>query len=152
MVTLGTLKQRRGARHKVKRVGRGYGSGRGGHASTRGTKGQKSRKGASFHPGFEGGQMPLIRRLPKRGFRNIFRKEFQIINLEKLLDLSANTTVDAALLKKEKIISNTKTKVKILGKGKLKHPLVIKAHAFSASARKKIEEVGGKVEVLSGGN
>lgn len=152
MITLGTLKRRRSAKHRIKRVGRGYGSGHGGHEATRGIKGQKSRKGSSFHPSFEGGQMPLVRRVPKRGFINIFRREYQIVNVERLTDFPMKTIVDVALLKKENIIRSEGMKVKILGKGKLKDPLVVKAHAFSSSARKKIEEVGGKAEVLSGGN
>ncbi len=148
MISLGTLKRRRDARHKIKRVGRGYGSGHGGHESTRGSKGQRSRTGSNILASFEGGQMPLVRRLPKRGFVSHYTK-YQIVNLDKLVDLPASTVINSELLKKEKIISSEKGKIKILGKGTLKYPLVIQAHAFSASARKKIEEVGGKAEVLS---
>lgn len=148
MITLDTLTRRRDAKRKPKRIGRGSGSGLGGHSSTRGTKGQKSRKGANIHPSFEGGQMPLQRRLPKRGFTNPFREDFQIINIDRLVDFPKGTTVDAKILKEHNIISNAKKKVKVLGNGKLKQALIVKANGFSASARKKIESVGGKIEVL----
>jgi len=148
MITLGTLQRRRGAKHRVKRIGRGYGSGRGGHSSTRGTKGQRARKGANIHPGFEGGQMPLQRRLPKRGFTSIPRERAQIVNLDRLIDFPKGATVDAQVLKQHGIISKTQQKIKILGRGQLKHPLVIKADSFSASALQKIQEAGGKAEVL----
>ena len=152
MITLGTLQRRKDARYKPKRIGRGYGSGRGGHESTRGAKGQKARTGGGVRPGFEGGQMPLKRRLPKRGFNPLSKKEIQVVNLERLIDLPKGAIVDPALLKKHKLISSEEKKIKILGNGNLNHALTIKAHYFSASARKKIEEVGGKLEVLSGGN
>jgi len=148
MITLGTLQRRRGEKHRVKRIGRGYGSGRGGHSSTRGTKGQRARKGANIHPGFEGGQMPLQRRLPKRGFTSIPRERAQIVNLDRLIDFPKGATVDAQVLKQHGIISKTQQKIKILGRGQLKHPLVIKADSFSASALQKIQEAGGKAEVL----
>ncbi len=152
MITLGTLERRRHANRNIKRLGRGAGSGHGGHTSTRGHKGQKSRTGGSIHPAFEGGQMPLHRRLPKRGFVSFTKEDIQIVNLERLVDLSKGAVVDPGLLKKEGLISSERKKVKILGKGKLKHPLTIKAHFFSQDARKKIEDVGGKVEVIGGGN
>ena len=156
MITLGTLERRRDANRNIKRLGRGAGSGHGGHTSTRGHKGQKSRTGGSIHPAFEGGQMPLHRRLPKRGFVAFNKEVIQIVNIERLMDLGSATlpkgaVIDQALLKKEGLISSDRQKVKILGKGKLKHPLTIKAHFFSQSARKKIEDAGGKVEVIGGG-
>ncbi len=152
MITLGTLERRRHANRNIKRLGRGAGSGHGGHTSTRGHKGQKARTGGSIHPAFEGGQMPLHRRLPKRGFVAFNKEEIQIVNIEKLVDLPKGAVIDQALLKKEGFISSDRKKVKVLGKGKLKHPLTVKAHFFSSSARKKIEDVGGKVEVIGGGN
>ena len=152
MITLGTLERRRDANRNMKRIGRGAGSGHGGHTSTRGHKGQKSRTGGSIHPAFEGGQMPLHRRLPKRGFVSFNRETIQIVNIERLVDLPKGAVIDQALLKKEGLISSGRQKVKILGKGKLKHPLTVKAHFFSLSARKKIEDSGGKAEVIGGGN
>ncbi|HBQ20841.1 MAG: 50S ribosomal protein L15 [Deltaproteobacteria bacterium GWA2_38_16] len=148
MITLSNLERRRDARHKIKRLGRGSGSGHGGHTSTRGHKGQKARTGGSIHPAFEGGQMPLHRRLPKRGFNPIRKEKIQIVNLDRFIDFSKGTVVDPELLKKERLISSVKKKVKVLGNGKLKHSLTIKAHAFSEEARKKIEDVGGKIEVI----
>ncbi|MBI3019390.1 MAG: 50S ribosomal protein L15 [Deltaproteobacteria bacterium] len=152
MITLGTLERRRDANRNIKRLGRGAGSGHGGHTSTRGHKGQKSRTGGSIHPAFEGGQMPLHRRLPKRGFVSFNKETIQIVNIERLVDLPKGAVIDQTLLKKEGLISSDRQKVKILGKGKLKHPLTIKAHFFSQSAHKKIEDAGGKVEVIGGGN
>lgn len=148
MITLGTIERRKDARFKIKRVGRGPGSGHGGHTSTRGHKGQKARTGGNVHPSFEGGQMPLTRRLPKKGFTPIFRDKISVVNLEKLMDLPKNTMVDPAYLKKEGIVSSDRSKIKILGKGRLKHSVNVKAHFFSESAKKKIEEVGGKIEVI----
>lgn len=152
MITLGTLERRRNANRNYKRLGRGAGSGHGGHTSTRGHKGQRARTGGSIHPSFEGGQMPLHRRLPKRGFVSFNKETIQIINIERLVDLPKGAVIDQSLLKKEGLISSDRQKVKVLGKGKLKHPVTIKAHFFSQSARKKIEDGGGKVEVIGGGN
>ena len=148
MITLDTLTRRRDAKRKPKRIGRGSGSGLGGHSSTRGTKGQKSRKGANIHPSFEGGQMPLQRRLPKRGFTNPFREDFQIINLDKLVDFPKGTTVDAKILKEHNIISNAKKKVKLIGNDEIKQSLIVKGKVLRVSASKKIECVGGEIEVL----
>lgn len=149
MISLGSLERRKDAKHRIKRIGRGPGSGHGGHTSTRGHKGQKARTGGSIHPTFEGGQMPLTRRLPKRGFNPIEKKKIQIVNLEKLIDFPKGSTIDILLLKKEGFIASEKTKVKILGNGKLKHPLIIKAHFFSEEAKKKIQSIGGQAEVIS---
>jgi large subunit ribosomal protein L15 len=117
-----------------------------GQTSTRGHKGQRSRSGSRMMRGFEGGQMPLHRRLPKRGFTNIFRQEYNIVNLEKLADLG-ETTINPDVLRKAGVIS-TKKPVKILGDGDLKSALTVYAHKFSKSAQDKITKAGGKFEVL----
>lgn len=128
-----------------KRVGRGMGSGMG-KTSTRGHKGQRSRSGSRMIRGFEGGQMPLHRRMPKRGFTNIFRKECSIVNLEKLTAVG-ETTITPDVLRKAGVIHG-KNPVKILGDGELTTALVIQAHKFSKSAQEKITKAGGKFEVL----
>lgn len=128
-----------------KRVGRGMGSGMG-KTSTRGHKGQRSRSGSRMIRGFEGGQMPLHRRMPKRGFTNIFRKEYNIVSLEKLAGLG-QTTINPDVLHKAGIIK-TKLPVKILGDGELKGAITVQAHKFSKAAQEKITKAGGKVEVL----
>ena len=133
------------ATEKRKRVGRGMGSGMG-KTSTRGHKGQRSRSGSRMIRGFEGGQMPLHRRMPKRGFTNIFRKEFNIVSLERLAELG-ETTINPDVLRKAGVIK-TKLPVKILGDGELKVALTVSAHKFSKSAQEKITKAGGKVEVL----
>ncbi|HYM79646.1 MAG TPA: 50S ribosomal protein L15 [Candidatus Dormibacteraeota bacterium] len=130
---------------KRKRVGRGMGSGMG-KTSTRGHKGQRSRTGSRMIRGFEGGQMPLHRRMPKRGFTNIFRKEFNIVSLERLAALG-ETTINPDVLRKAGVIK-TKHPVKILGDGELKVALTVSAHKFSKSAQEKITKAGGKIEVL----
>jgi large subunit ribosomal protein L15 len=128
-----------------KRVGRGMGSGMG-KTSTRGHKGQRSRSGSRMIRGFEGGQMPLHRRMPKRGFTNVFRKEYAIVSLERLAALG-ESTITPDLLRKAGIIK-AKLPVKILGDGELKAALSVSAHKFSKSAQEKITKAGGKVEVL----
>ena len=130
---------------KRKRVGRGMGSGMG-KTSTRGHKGQRSRTGSRMIRGFEGGQMPLHRRMPKRGFTNIFRKEFNIVSVERLAGLG-ETTINPDVLRKAGVIK-AKLPVKILGDGELKVALTVSAHKFSKSAQEKITKAGGKVEVL----
>jgi len=130
-----------------KRRGRGQASGLG-CTGGRGQKGQKSRAGGYHKVGFEGGQMPLQRRLPKRGFTNIFRKEYTIINIEKLTKLSSDVTIDIDFLKNEGLIKKKSGGLKILGKGELLSPLNVKVAAITASAKKKIESAGGKVEVI----
>lgn len=130
---------------KRKRVGRGMGSGMG-KTSTRGHKGQRSRSGSRMIRGFEGGQMPLHRRMPKRGFTNIFRKEYSIVSLERLAELG-ETTINPDVLRKAGIIK-TKHPVKILGDGELNIAINVSAHKFSKSAQEKITKAGGKVEVL----
>ncbi len=145
---LANLKPPKGAVKKKRRVGRGPGSGRG-KTSGRGHKGQNSRSGSQPHPRFEGGQMPLYRRLPKRGFTNIFRKEFVIINVGELEKFAKNGVVDVSILQeKGRIGKNIKAGLKVLGDGEISQALVVKAHKFSQSAKEKIEKAGGKVEVL----
>jgi large subunit ribosomal protein L15 len=148
MLSINTLKPARGANRKNKRVGRGMGSGHG-KTATRGYKGQLSRAGASMRPGFEGGQMPLHRRLPKRGFTNIFRKEYAEINLKKLAEFEAGAKVDPEILKSKGLVKNLRDGLKILGAGELPHALHVRAHKFSKSAKEKIEKVGGTIEVIA---
>ena len=137
-----------GARHKRKRVGRGVGSGHGTY-SCRGIKGQKARSGGGVHPLFEGGQTPLSMRLPKlRGFTNPFRKEYAVVNLEKLEKFPEGAEVTLEKLVESRVVKNLKKPIKILGRGELSHPLVVKAHKFSETAKEKIEAAGGKVEEI----
>lgn len=142
------LKPQRGAKKKEKRIGRGPGSGHG-KTSTKGHKGQAARSGGTKAPGFEGGQQPLIRRVPKRGFRNIFRKEFAIVNLDRLEQFSSDTVINPQFLQEAGIIKRSTENVKVLGQGTLTKPLVISAHKFSQEALKKIQAAGGRAEVLS---
>ena len=130
-----------------KRVGRGTGSGHG-KTSCRGHKGQNSRSGGGVRPGFEGGQMPLQRRLPKRGFANIFKKEYTLINISNLNRFEPETLLDIEALKNAGLVKSLKEEVKLLGDGEISHPIVIKVHKVSKSARAKIEAAGGKVEIL----
>jgi len=134
---------------RVKRIGRGDGSGWGGTAG-KGHKGQKARSGTGGKLGFEGGQMPLSRRLPKRGFTNIFRKEYSVINIDQLSGFEPGSEVTLARLREEGLVKKGRAGLKVLGRGELKNALIIKAVTFSESARKKIEAAGGKVEVVSG--
>ena len=136
-----------GARHRRKIVGRGPGSGHG-KTSTRGHKGQMSRSGAGRSPGFEGGQMPLIRKLPKRGFRRRPRAGYSIVNLDVLSKLKKEALITPELLKEKGMIKGALNFLKILGKGEIKVPVHIKAHAFSKSAEEKIKSVGGKCEII----
>jgi large subunit ribosomal protein L15 len=136
---LSDLKPAAGSRHSRKRVGRGPGSGLG-HTAGKGEKGQKSRSGYSQRPGFEGGQMPLTRRVPKRGFTNIFKAEFSIVNLSQLADLGPEIDPDVLL---EKGLVRRGKAVKILGEGEVKTALQVKAAKFSRVAREKIEAAGG---------
>ncbi len=144
---LHNLKPPKGASKKRKRVGRGPGSGHG-VTATRGHKGQKSRSGYSQRAGFEGGQMPLYRRLPKRGFTNIFAKKWAVLNVESLNGLRAGSKVTPETLIEKGIIKRVQDGVRILGQGDLKKKLTVKAHHFSQSARDKIEGAGGTVEVI----
>jgi large subunit ribosomal protein L15 len=135
-----------GSRKKRKRVGRGPGSGHG-KTSCRGHKGQNARSGGGVKPGFEGGQMPLQRRLPKRGFTNIFQKEYTIVNVGRLENLS-ETDITPEVLVNEGVVKNVRDGIKILGQGELTKALNIKAHAFSASAKEKITKAQGSVEII----
>ncbi|NLV17818.1 MAG: 50S ribosomal protein L15 [Syntrophomonadaceae bacterium] len=141
------LKSPAGAVHKPKRVGRGIGSGHG-KTSTRGHKGQNARSGGGTRPGFEGGQMPLQRRIPKRGFTNIFKKEFSIVNVRDLERFDDDAIVTPALLKEHGLIKSVSDEVKILGDGELSKRLVVKAHKVSQSAENKITARGGRIEVI----
>ena len=145
---LSELKPPRGAVKNRKRIGRGEGSGHGGTA-TRGHKGQLARSGGLSKPGFEGGQMPLSRRLPKRGFTNIFKKHYAVINVSDLEGIPEGTTVDAAYLKENKKIKKIQDGLKVLGDGEIKVPLTIIAAKASKSAQEKIQKAGGKVELLT---
>jgi large subunit ribosomal protein L15 len=119
-----------------------------GKTSTRGYKGQLSRAGSSMRPGFEGGQMPLYRRLPKRGFNNIFRKEYSVVNLDKLETFEAGTQIDPEMLKSNGLLKKIQDGVKILGFGELTRALHVRAHKFSTSAIEKIQKAGGTIEVI----
>ena len=141
------LKPAKGSRHTRTRVGRGSGSGLG-KTSGRGHKGQKSRSGGGVRLGFEGGQMPLYRRLPKRGFTNIFKKEIININLDDLNSFDNGTVVTPELLVEKGIIKNVKDGLKVLGNGELEKSLTVQAHGFSKAAAEKIEMAGGKAEVI----
>ena len=142
---LSNLRPPKKANENKKRVGRGMGSGMG-KTSARGHKGQRSRSGSRMMRGFEGGQMPLHRRLPKRGFTNIFRIEYSIVSLEKLADLG-ETTITPDVLRKAGVIKG-KAPVKILGDGELTSAITVQAHKFSKSAQEKITKAGGKFEVM----
>jgi large subunit ribosomal protein L15 len=144
-MNLSNVRAPKNASSNRKRVGRGMGSGMG-KTSTRGHKGQRSRSGSRMMRGFEGGQMPLHRRMPKRGFTNIFRKEYSIVNLEKLASLG-ESTINPDVLRKAGVIKS-KHPVKILGDGELSAALTVQAHKFTKSAQEKITKAGGKVEVL----
>ena len=150
---LSNLKPAKGSTKSRKRIGRGQGSGYGGHTATKGNKGRKSRSGASIPVWFEGGQMPLQRRVPKYGFKNPFRTEYHGVNVSKLADLVASGAIEASeaitpdVLRSKGLISKGEL-VKVLGGGDLEVALTVKAHAFSKTAKEKIEKAGGSAEVL----
>jgi len=146
---LGNLSPAEGATTESKRLGRGIGSGLG-KTSGKGHKGQWARSGGGVRPGFEGGQMPLIRRIPKRGFNNHFRKVYSIVNLSVLEGLEANSVVDMEMLNEKGLIKVVKGSIglKVLGNGTLTKALTVKAASFSASAKEAIEKVGGTVEQI----
>ncbi|GED72462.1 50S ribosomal protein L15 [Brevibacillus reuszeri] len=141
------LQPAEGSRHTRKRLGRGIGSGTGKTAG-KGHKGQKARSGGGVRPGFEGGQNPLYRRLPKRGFTNISRKEFAIVSLDALNRFEEGTVVTPELLKETGVISALRDGVKVLANGELTVKLTVKAHKFSGAAAEKIAQVGGTTEVI----
>lgn len=144
---LNTIKPPSGSKKQVKRVGRGRGSGHG-KTSCRGAKGQRARAGSKSVRAFEGGQMPLQRRVPKRGFTNIFRKEYEVVNVDKLNIFESGAEVTPQLLCEKGIVRLKLGGVKILGDGDLKVSLTVRADRFSKAAREKIEAAGGKVEVV----
>ncbi len=142
---LNELSPPEGSKKARKRLGRGVGSGTGKTAG-RGTKGHNSRSGGGVRPGFEGGQMPIHRRLPKRGFTNIFKKTFAIINVRDLKRFEEDTMIDEALLKREGLVKGKRHGIKLLGEGNINYPLNIRLDKVSAGARTKIEAAGGKIE------
>ena len=144
---LNDLSPAKGSRKATKRIGRGVGSGSGKTAG-RGTKGFNSRSGGGVRPGYEGGQMPLHRRLPKRGFTNIFRKDIAVINIRDLARFDKGSVVDKEALVKMGLVKGKNDGIKLLGKGEINYPIEIKINKVSKSAREKIEAVGGKVEVI----
>ncbi len=144
---LNQLKPVEGARHAKKRLGRGIGSGLGKTAG-KGTKGQNARSGGGVRPGFEGGQLPLFQRLPKRGFKSLSRVEYKVVNVEQLNVFENGTVVDVAKLVEAGIVKELNELVKVLGNGKLEKKLTVKANKFSESAKKAIEAAGGSVEVI----
>jgi large subunit ribosomal protein L15 len=146
-VGLHNLKPPRGAHKRNKLKGRGSSSGHG-KTSTRGSKGQTSRSGRATYPGFEGGQMPLIRKIPKRGFTSKFKKEYQIVNIESLNRIKEEK-ITLELLEAVGLIKDKNKLVKILGDGELKNPVVVSAHAFSEKAQEKIKLAGGKAEIVN---
>ncbi|MBK9098005.1 MAG: 50S ribosomal protein L15 [bacterium] len=151
MDILSNLKYAEGSKKKRKRVGRGEGSGHGGQA-TRGMNGQRSRSGSKKKPWFEGGQMPLQRRIPKFGFTNIFKETYQVVNLNALQRVASDSKLDGVInieeLKNLGLISTTKKPVKILGKGELKVKLNLEVNAISQSAKEKIESAGGSIKLI----
>src|SRR6266853_102900 len=147
LMNLSNIRAPKKATANKKRVGRGMGSGMG-KTSTRGHKGQRSRSGSRMMRGFEGGQMPLHRRLPKRGFTNIFRVEYQVVNLDRLVELGEKNITPELLVKNG--LAGKNDLIKILGDGELKSALTVQAHKFSKSAQEKIAKAGGKAEVIGG--
>jgi large subunit ribosomal protein L15 len=148
-MALNNLRPPRGAKHPKKRVGRGPGSGHGKTAS-RGSKGAKSRSGFRFKRGFEGGQMPLHRRVPKRGFHNPFRVEYAVVNLDTLAEIfDAGTAITPELLHERGLVRVRDARVKVLGRGECGKALTVRAHKFSESAVEKIAAAGGATEVIS---
>lgn len=147
MIGLNDLKAPAGAHKRKKLLGRGSSSGHG-KTSTRGSKGQTSRAGRDFYLGFEGGQTPLIRRIPKRGFNSKFRKEYQVVNLSSLNEIK-ETQITPALLEEKGLVKHKGRLIKILGEGDIKNAVTVQAHAFSMQAAEKIKKAGGKVEVIN---
>jgi len=143
----GNIKPAPGSRKAARRVGRGPSSGSG-KTSGKGHKGQKARSGGSVRPGFEGGQMPMQRRLPKRGFRNIFRKEFAVLNLKDLERLGDVSEITPDVLAEKRLVRGTAQSIKLLGEGEITRPVTVRLHAVSGSAREKITAAGGKVEEI----
>ncbi|BCA56744.1 50S ribosomal subunit protein L15 [Nitrospira sp. KM1] len=148
-MNLHELAPAKGAKKKRKRIGRGPGSGHG-KTATKGHKGILARSGGGKGAGFEGGQMPLVRRVPKYGFKNPFRKEYAIVNVKSLVDLTVSGTITPQALVDAGLVKRVTLPIKILGNGELKKAIVIQAHKFSKSAESKIQAAGGRVEVIPG--
>jgi len=147
-MSLHKIRPPKGAKHAKKRVGRGPGSGHG-HTASRGHKGAQSRSGFSFKRGFEGGQMPLHRRVPKRGFHNPFRVEYAVVNLDTLAEVfEAGSSVTPELLRERGLVRQSRMRIKVLGRGDITKKLSVQAHKFSGSAAEKIAAAGGTTEVL----
>ena len=147
---LSNLKPADGAKHSKKRIGRGHGSGQGTQAG-RGHKGAKSRSGFTFKRGFEGGQMPLHRRIPKRGFHNPFRTEYAVVNLDTLAErFDAGTVITPELLRERGLVHGTRQPIKVLARGDLSKQLTVRAHKFSGKAAEKIAAAGGATELIGG--
>jgi len=147
-MSLHKIRPPKGAKHAKKRVGRGPGSGHG-HTASRGHKGAQSRSGFSFKRGFEGGQMPLHRRVPKRGFHNPFRVEYAVVNLDTLAEVfEAGSAVTPELLRERGLVRQSRAKIKVLGRGDITKKLSVQAHKFSGTAAEKIAAAGGTTEVL----
>ncbi len=144
---MNNLKPANGSTKNRKRIGRGTGSGHG-KTATKGHKGQKARSGGNVEPGFEGGQMPMQRRLPKRGFNPLVRKEYALVNLGQLEIFESGSSVDAEALQKRSLIGKVRDGIKILANGELTKPLTVQAHKFSAAAKEKIVAAGGTVEEI----
>jgi len=144
---LNELSPSKGSKSSRKRLGRGPGSGTG-KTSGKGHKGHKARSGGGVRPGFEGGQMPIQRRLPKVGFTNIFKKEFAVINIRDLLKFESGSTVDEALLVRSGMVKGRRDGIKLLAQGEINFPLTVKVNRTSTGAKEKIEKAGGKVEVI----
>jgi len=147
MKTLGNLSPAKGSNVKKKRLGRGIGGGFG-ETAGKGVKGQKARKSSDVAPGFEGGQMPLYRRLPKRGFKPLSRIEYNVVNLDRLNVFESGASVDAAALERAGLLRSPHRPIKLLGRGKLEKPLNISVHKVSESARAAVEKAGGKIEEI----
>jgi large subunit ribosomal protein L15 len=149
-MSLNNLRPPKGAKHAKKRVGRGPGSGHG-HTSARGEKGAQSRSGFSYKRGFEGGQMPLHRRLPKRGFTNPFRVEYAVVNLDTLEEVfDAGSDVTPEVLRERGLVRGARAKIKVLARGEFSKKLTVRAHRFSGAAAEKIAAAGGVAEVIAG--
>src|SRR3989338_2331158 len=146
-MALESLSSVKGAHKKKKLLGRGPGSGHG-KTSTRGHKGQRSRSGRDFYLGFEGGQSPLIRRIPKRGFHHKPARQYQLVNLKGLSNFSEGSLIDSNVLAENRLIKNSKGLIKILAEGRLTHALTVRAHKFSKGAIEKIQKAGGKIEII----
>ena len=147
-MSLSNLRPPKGAKKPKKRIGRGQGSGHG-HTASRGHKGAKSRSGFRFKRGFEGGQMPLHRRVPKRGFRNPFRVEYAVVNLDTLAEVfEAGSSVTPDVLRERGLVRKTGVRIKVLGRGEISKNLTVQAHKFSGTAAEKIAAAGGVAEVL----